>query len=542
MLCNKRLWNNRGFCLGSPECRLKPQLVYALDKHADVMAKHLAQNLIDLSNWSLGPDRTPELCLYHGEGGLDIRPLVVMLQESIPIEVVEVPHPVPQPVKLVMVVSHASGVGLKGDKSRSALSLNRPQVLPAGVGFVCGNLVDIESLCSPAHQSRELQIVSRLVGSGFDTGDDVGFDATNQVGFDPSLLTALLAILVVEPSVIYRCRKAGGINGEVGLYRPERASALLDEGLEQGRQFGVLQIAEGAGERRGLCDQSLSLRFPQVGHEAPAGHCGVDLAGDTEHDIGQRQSRSPEPVFGLGYAVAEVSEQGDKPLLLVGLCLVVDRPVLGIGHPHCFGHDFRAVGALLPLDDELDGIDMLAFLVCGLKMVAGAKRLAVVHIHDVSPVAGLGRDFPSQPVFLDCVGIRYRQSSFLPNFHFLAPIHSLFCIYNSTLCVPLSRVFRPILPKYPKFPIDNSIYCVLLCLVMNEIQDKIAQLQDKGWTLAAIADSDELGGVHRNTVGMWKAGTRYPRPDKPILDALDHLLKRNRIPKKKRYAKGSRRR
>ncbi len=80
---------------------------------------------------------------------------------------------------------------------------------------------------------------------------------------------------------------------------------------------------------------------------------------------------------------------------------------------------------------------------------------------------------------------------------------------------------------------------MILCIVMNEIQKRIADLEAKGWTLVAIADSDELG-THRNTVRMWKAGTRYPRPDKPILDALDHLLKRNRIPKKKRYAKGSR--
>lgn len=77
---------------------------------------------------------------------------------------------------------------------------------------------------------------------------------------------------------------------------------------------------------------------------------------------------------------------------------------------------------------------------------------------------------------------------------------------------------------------------------MNEIQERIAQLEGKGWSLRAIADSDELGGVHRNTVGMWKAGTRYPSLDRPVLDALNRLLKRNRIPKRKRYAKGSRRR
>ncbi len=74
---------------------------------------------------------------------------------------------------------------------------------------------------------------------------------------------------------------------------------------------------------------------------------------------------------------------------------------------------------------------------------------------------------------------------------------------------------------------------------LNAVQAIIAHLEEKGWTLTAIADSDELK-VHRNTVRMWKAGTRYPRPDTPVLDALNRLVKRNRIPKKKRYAKGSR--
>jgi len=83
---------------------------------------------------------------------------------------------------------------------------------------------------------------------------------------------------------------------------------------------------------------------------------------------------------------------------------------------------------------------------------------------------------------------------------------------------------------------------MLLCNKLNElnvVQVIIAQLEEKGWSLIAIAESEELK-THRNTVGMWKSGARYPRPDKPILDALNRLLKRNRIPKKKRYAKGSR--
>ena len=75
---------------------------------------------------------------------------------------------------------------------------------------------------------------------------------------------------------------------------------------------------------------------------------------------------------------------------------------------------------------------------------------------------------------------------------------------------------------------------MLLLVIMNDVQVKIALLEEKGWTLAAIAD--EIVVAH-NTVEKWKAGDRYPRPDKPIVDALDQLTGRKRIPKKRRYTK-----
>lgn len=68
------------------------------------------------------------------------------------------------------------------------------------------------------------------------------------------------------------------------------------------------------------------------------------------------------------------------------------------------------------------------------------------------------------------------------------------------------------------------------------MQAKIAQLQDKGWTLAALAD--ELD-VTPNAVEKWKSGDRNPSNTKAILILLDQLDKRKRIPKKKRYTKGS---
>ena len=73
--------------------------------------------------------------------------------------------------------------------------------------------------------------------------------------------------------------------------------------------------------------------------------------------------------------------------------------------------------------------------------------------------------------------------------------------------------------------------------MINEIQSRIAQLVEKGWTLAAIAD--ELG-VKPDTVENWRAGRRNPTNAKAILAMLDKVLEKKRIPKKKRYEQSSR--
>lgn len=68
----------------------------------------------------------------------------------------------------------------------------------------------------------------------------------------------------------------------------------------------------------------------------------------------------------------------------------------------------------------------------------------------------------------------------------------------------------------------------------NEVQKRIAQLEDKGWTLASIGR--ELD-VTEDAVGKWKRDERYPRTEKLVLDALDQLMKK-KPPKKRRYLKG----
>ena len=72
---------------------------------------------------------------------------------------------------------------------------------------------------------------------------------------------------------------------------------------------------------------------------------------------------------------------------------------------------------------------------------------------------------------------------------------------------------------------------------MNEVQKRIHALQEKGWTLAAIADELE---VTVNAVVKWKAGDRTPNSLKSVLEHLDRLLLKRRIPRQRRYPKGSR--
>ena len=78
-----------------------------------------------------------------------------------------------------------------------------------------------------------------------------------------------------------------------------------------------------------------------------------------------------------------------------------------------------------------------------------------------------------------------------------------------------------------------------MIIKMNEVQENIAELQRKGWTLAAIADEV---GVTWFTAQRWKDGRQYPNTPKPVLAALDALLKRKRIPKKRRIPRGNPRR
>lgn len=99
--------------------------------------------------------------------------------------------------------------------------------------------------------------------------------------------------------------------------------------------------------------------------------------------------------------------------------------------------------------------------------------------------------------------------------------------------------FEKILENNSLIPIDNSTHCVVEYHQVNndEVQAKLIELRQKGWTLANIAR--EIGQAVR-TVESWNQGKRSPANLQSVLISLDSLAKRKRIPPKKIYAKGGR--
>ncbi len=67
---------------------------------------------------------------------------------------------------------------------------------------------------------------------------------------------------------------------------------------------------------------------------------------------------------------------------------------------------------------------------------------------------------------------------------------------------------------------------------VNDVQELLVQLKANGWTLAAIAD--EMG-THYNTVQKWSAGHRSPANSGAVIQVLEGLLRRRRVPKQRRY-------
>jgi hypothetical protein len=298
------------------------------------MAQNLTQNFVDLSVRGFGSNRATELTFNHGENCLHVRPLVVVNQEGIPIEVVVMPHSIPKAVKLVVIVSHASRVRFERNVSPTTLCLNRMEISSVRIGLVSRNLIDIECLGSCADERRQLGGISRFEGSSFHASYNVSSNPTYKVSLDPCLLTAFFAIFMVEPPRISSGSEARGINGKVSLYSSQGTCTLLNHGFKEWSQFGILKITSVAGKGWRFIYQFLCLGFSQVRHKTPTRHCSISLISNTKHHVSQWQSRPSELIFGLGDTIAEVSKQVNKAFLFVHLSIIVSWPFLSASHLH----------------------------------------------------------------------------------------------------------------------------------------------------------------------------------------------------------------
>jgi len=148
------------------------------------MTQNLTENLIDLSYRGFSSNRATELHLNHGEDRLDIRPFVIMLQKGFPIEVVEVPHSMPKPIKLFTSLA-TFGIAFEGDIWCSIYCLNRMETITARVSFVSRYFADIECLGSSIDQLGELGSIGCFSRGDFNASNYMSFNTTNQMGFYP---------------------------------------------------------------------------------------------------------------------------------------------------------------------------------------------------------------------------------------------------------------------------------------------------------------------------------------------------------------------
>ena len=319
--------NNRYLCSKS---RVDTQFVHRLNQDTDIMAQNLTQDLIDLGNRRLGTDKAAELGLDHRKSSFHVAALVIMGKKGRAVEVVEVPHPLPEAIEF-MGFPHTVRVRTERDVGSPAHCLYRPNASPGRVGLVSSDFVDRKRLGCFSYKPRKLFHICRLRRGSFNSSDDVRLDADHDMGLHPSLPLPLLSPFVVKPAVVDRCSKARGIRRKVHLNSPHGHSTLLNQGLEQRRQFGLLQVPECAGKGWLLVQKALRLSVPQRRYNPPTGHRRIRLERQSKHHIRQGQTGPSKGLRRLLDTVTEVTKQCHEVFKLVSLRGVVRCPILDMG-------------------------------------------------------------------------------------------------------------------------------------------------------------------------------------------------------------------
>ncbi len=159
----------------TPELDLDPEFVLLLVQDAQVVAQELAEHLVDHRRLSLAAHERIELPLHHREGGLDVAPQMVVLEELLLSVLEVVKHPLEEDTGC------ARGVGLGVDERCCAEAEHQVHVLCAQVRLVRVDLLNAEAARDPLDQLLELRRVPGVLVQNANGCDHVRPDAAGDV-------------------------------------------------------------------------------------------------------------------------------------------------------------------------------------------------------------------------------------------------------------------------------------------------------------------------------------------------------------------------
>lgn len=146
-----------------PKRSVDSKLEEGRDQTAEIMAKDLTKNLVDLRDRSLRPNAGSKLGLNHVERSLHVRPLVVVLEEFFAVIGEEFKHTTPQfPTLgrgatipgLAPIGSSGIMVGLEGDEREGSCGVDSLKVGVANITTISGDRLDSEPLSGCIEEGR----------------------------------------------------------------------------------------------------------------------------------------------------------------------------------------------------------------------------------------------------------------------------------------------------------------------------------------------------------------------------------------------------
>lgn len=411
------------FCSGlRPKYRVNPKLINRANHTADVVAEDFRENFVFHGHVRLAANVIAKLGFNHHDRRFNVAALVVVREELLAVEGEVVKHLFPSAASV-----SACRVLFERDVRGCIDGHHRIEVIHAGIPLVRQDLVDLEVSCGVGNQGRQERGIASMLPLNVDRSNDIGFYAAHDMGLDPIVFLFNDSVFLVKPASESRSHKACRIHGEIGLNRLERQCTLRDQLLENGHQFWIFKVIENAVVMRDVLNEPLIFGIPKVAHESTARECGIDFEGGCEYGIRQREARSAFSLWRLCKARAQFVQQRLKLNLLLGLGLVVRRPVLGVGLALRFRdlqslrHRRRTIALATELKNVFLSEYVLALAAMRLVIRAGAAPGFRFRIDRIAAIPALGRNLPNPVLLADVAPIGNLKPALLSRFHDCTP-------------------------------------------------------------------------------------------------------------------------